>query len=97
MLIYVFYISAKKLWELIEPVEKRVAAVLAFLNDINPNLEYNVLPIQDIYGPTKDDPRYQASYTLRLYVYHIHTYIQKIYKYTINMARNIEVKVTTDC
>lgn len=57
-------IAAKKLWELIEPVEKRIAAVLEFLIDINPDLEYSVLPIQDIYGPTKDDRKYQASYVL---------------------------------
>ncbi|XP_026327157.1 bifunctional coenzyme A synthase isoform X2 [Hyposmocoma kahamanoa] len=52
-------IQSKKLWELIEPVEKRIAAVLEFVIDINPDLEYCVLPIQDIYGPTKDDPKYQ--------------------------------------
>ncbi|KAI5635214.1 dephospho-CoA kinase domain-containing protein [Phthorimaea operculella] len=52
-------IQSKKLWELIEPVEKRIEAVLNFLKDVNPDLEYNVLPIQDMYGPTKDDPRFQ--------------------------------------
>lgn len=38
--------------------------MLEFVIDINPDLEYCVLPIQDIYGPTKDDPKYQASYVL---------------------------------
>ncbi|XP_053609329.1 bifunctional coenzyme A synthase isoform X2 [Plodia interpunctella] len=52
-------IQSKKLWELIEPVEKRIKAVLDFLTDINPGLEYHVVPIQDIYGPTKDDPRFE--------------------------------------
>ncbi|XP_049873172.1 bifunctional coenzyme A synthase isoform X2 [Pectinophora gossypiella] len=52
-------IRFKKLWELIEPVEKRIEAVLNFLKDVNPDLEYNVLPIQDVYGPTKDDPKFQ--------------------------------------
>ncbi|KAM3965113.1 bifunctional Phosphopantetheine adenylyltransferase - Dephospho-CoA kinase [Aphomia sociella] len=52
-------IQSKKLWELIEPVEDRIKAVRNFLTDINPDLEYNVVPIQDLYGPTKDDPRYQ--------------------------------------
>ncbi|XP_041979056.1 bifunctional coenzyme A synthase isoform X2 [Aricia agestis] len=52
-------IKSKILWELIEPVERRIANVLEFLTDINPDLEYHVLPIQDLYGPTKDDPRYQ--------------------------------------
>ncbi|XP_013194903.1 bifunctional coenzyme A synthase isoform X2 [Amyelois transitella] len=50
-------IQSKKLWELIEPIEKRIKAVLDFLTDINPGLEYNVVPIQDMYGPTKDDDR----------------------------------------
>ncbi|XP_059052187.1 bifunctional coenzyme A synthase [Achroia grisella] len=52
-------IQSKKLWELIEPIETRIKAVVDFLTDINPELEYNVVPIQDLYGPTKDDPRYQ--------------------------------------
>ncbi|RVE50887.1 hypothetical protein evm_004454 [Chilo suppressalis] len=52
-------IQSKKLWELIEPVEKRMEAVLNFLTDINPDLEYNVFPLQDLYGPTKDDPKIQ--------------------------------------
>ncbi|CAH2096056.1 unnamed protein product [Euphydryas editha] len=52
-------IQSKILWELIEPVEQRIKAVLDFLTDINPDLEYNVVPIQDLYGPTKHDPRLQ--------------------------------------
>lgn len=52
-------IQSKKLWELIEPVEKRIETVLQFLNDINPDLEYNVFPLKDLYGPTKDDPKFQ--------------------------------------
>ncbi|XP_037294471.1 bifunctional coenzyme A synthase isoform X2 [Manduca sexta] len=52
-------IQSKKLWELIEPIEHRMKVVLNFLNDINPELEYNVFPLQDLYGPTKDDPRFQ--------------------------------------
>ncbi|XP_026736424.1 bifunctional coenzyme A synthase isoform X2 [Trichoplusia ni] len=52
-------IQSKTLWELIEPVEVRIAQVLNFLRDINPDLEYNVFPLKDLYGPTKDDPKYQ--------------------------------------
>ncbi|XP_047533550.1 bifunctional coenzyme A synthase isoform X1 [Vanessa atalanta] len=52
-------IQSKILWELIEPVEQRIKAVLDFLTDVNPELEYNVLPIQDLYGPTKHDARLQ--------------------------------------
>ncbi|XP_075978098.1 bifunctional Phosphopantetheine adenylyltransferase - Dephospho-CoA kinase isoform X2 [Anticarsia gemmatalis] len=52
-------IQSKKLWELIEPVDVRMKRVLNFLKDINPDLEYNVFPLKDLYGPTKDDPKYQ--------------------------------------
>ncbi|XP_047991628.1 bifunctional coenzyme A synthase isoform X2 [Leguminivora glycinivorella] len=52
-------IQSKKLYELIEPTETRIKAVLDFLTDINPDLEYNVQPIHDLYGPTKDDPKFQ--------------------------------------
>ncbi|XP_022120623.2 bifunctional coenzyme A synthase isoform X1 [Pieris rapae] len=52
-------IQSKILWELIQPVELRIKAVKDFLTDINPDLEYNVLAIQDLYGPTKDDPRFE--------------------------------------
>lgn len=27
-----------------------------FLEDVDPNISYNIFPLQDIYGPTKDDP-----------------------------------------
>ncbi|XP_050684664.1 bifunctional coenzyme A synthase isoform X1 [Leptidea sinapis] len=52
-------IKSKTLWELIQPIEERIAAVYDFLTDIDPDLEYNVVPISDMYGPTKDDPRLQ--------------------------------------
>lgn len=55
--------TAKKLYELIEPVETRINVVLNFLKDINPDLEYNVFPLQDLYGPTKDDPKYEVGKT----------------------------------
>lgn len=35
--------------------------VFDFLTDINPELEYNVFPLRDIYGPTKDDPKFQVK------------------------------------
>ncbi|CAG5088347.1 Similar to COASY: Bifunctional coenzyme A synthase (Sus scrofa) [Cotesia congregata] len=52
-------ISRKILWELIEPCEKRMNALREFLNDVNPNLIYDIVPINDIYGPTKDDPSFE--------------------------------------
>ncbi|KAL4216382.1 hypothetical protein ACF0H5_024109 [Mactra antiquata] len=45
----------KTLRELIEPVEERVAVVKQFLTEIKPSLDYNVVPIYDVYGPTITD------------------------------------------
>lgn len=47
---------AKKLPELILPVERRIKEVTNFLLDIDPSLVYEVVPIADPFGPTKTDP-----------------------------------------
>ncbi|XP_046994570.1 bifunctional coenzyme A synthase isoform X2 [Schistocerca americana] len=52
-------LQSKKLWELIAPCCKRMSSVEDFLNDVEPNLEYNVVPITDPYGPTRTDPTLQ--------------------------------------
>ncbi|XP_050530364.1 bifunctional coenzyme A synthase-like [Daktulosphaira vitifoliae] len=52
-------LQSKRLWELIEPCDIRIKHVEGFLKDIDPSLEYNVLPIYDIYGPTIHDPKFQ--------------------------------------
>lgn len=44
------------MWELIEPLENRINGVKDFLEDINPEIIHNVVPISDMYGPAKDDP-----------------------------------------
>lgn len=49
-------IKSKKLPELILPVEKRIAHLREFLNDIDHSIEYDIVPIQDPFGPTKSDP-----------------------------------------
>lgn len=49
-------ISAKKLPELVLPLEKRMADVREFLNDIDSTLSYEIVPIQDPFGPTATDP-----------------------------------------
>nr|CAD7574193.1 unnamed protein product [Timema californicum] len=49
-------LKSKILWELIQPCEERVALVRDFLQDIDPQLDYNVVPITDPFGPTKEDP-----------------------------------------
>ncbi|GBN38482.1 Bifunctional coenzyme A synthase [Araneus ventricosus] len=49
-------LKRKVLWELIEPVEERIKDVTNFLEDIDPSLKYEVVPIYDVYGPTVTMP-----------------------------------------
>uniref|UniRef100_A0A182PN98 Bifunctional coenzyme A synthase n=1 Tax=Anopheles epiroticus TaxID=199890 RepID=A0A182PN98_9DIPT len=49
-------IRSKKLHELIMPAEKRIDHVKEFLEDIDPSLRYEVVPILDPFGPTATDP-----------------------------------------
>jgi len=44
------------LWELIQPCTQRIIKVEDFLEDVDSSISYNVVPINDIYGPTKEDP-----------------------------------------
>ncbi|XP_008472540.1 bifunctional coenzyme A synthase-like [Diaphorina citri] len=53
-------LHSKKLWELIEPCQIRKENVLSFLQDIDPSLEYDIVSITDIFGPTKDDPTFEV-------------------------------------
>lgn len=48
-------ITNKILWELIAPVEERVSKVHSYLQSINPDLIYQVVPINDVFGPTVTD------------------------------------------
>jgi len=52
-------LKSKKLWEIIEPCSTRIHNVEGFLKDIDPSLDYDILPIYDIYGPTVCDPTFQ--------------------------------------
>ncbi|XP_076245158.1 bifunctional Phosphopantetheine adenylyltransferase - Dephospho-CoA kinase [Calliopsis andreniformis] len=52
-------LHGKLLWELIEPCSNRIQNIIDFLEDIDSTLEYNVVPINDMYGPTKDDPTFE--------------------------------------
>ena len=54
-------IKTKKLFELIEPCEIRISKLREFLNDIEPRLQYNIVPITDPYGPTAEDPNLQVN------------------------------------
>ena len=45
---------------IIEPIDKRIARVHAFLQLFRPGIEYEIVPINDVYGPTGTDPDIQA-------------------------------------
>lgn len=49
-------IKGKILWELIQPVQKRIELLRDFLEEIDPTLEYLIVPIFDPYGPSTVDP-----------------------------------------
>uniref|UniRef100_A0A182Q6C1 Bifunctional coenzyme A synthase n=1 Tax=Anopheles farauti TaxID=69004 RepID=A0A182Q6C1_9DIPT len=48
-------IKSKKLYELIQPAERRIEHVRDFLEDIDDSLRYEVVPILDPFGPTATD------------------------------------------
>lgn len=50
-----FLFLAKKLPELVLPLETRLKDVREFLNDVDSSLKYEVVPIQDPFGPTATD------------------------------------------
>ncbi|XP_058800308.1 bifunctional coenzyme A synthase-like [Phymastichus coffea] len=52
-------IKKKMLWELIESCSQRIASLKDFTEDVDPSLKYNLVPIIDMYGPTKDDPNFE--------------------------------------
>ncbi|XKL65748.1 hypothetical protein PGB90_009168 [Kerria lacca] len=49
-------LQSKILPDLIEDCDIRIKILNDFLNDIESNIEYNIVPIDDMYGPTKTDP-----------------------------------------
>ncbi|KAJ8679558.1 hypothetical protein QAD02_015345 [Eretmocerus hayati] len=51
-------LQKKILWELIEPCPKRIEVLKDFVEDVDPSLTYNITPITDMYGPTKEDPSF---------------------------------------
>lgn len=55
-------LKGKLLWELIEPVEARMCALLDFLHDIDATLHYDVQPIYNPYGPTIEDDNLECLY-----------------------------------
>lgn len=49
-------VLGKKLPELVLPLQQRINDVREFLNDIDNTLIYEIVPIQDPFGPTASDP-----------------------------------------
>ncbi|XP_076348634.1 bifunctional Phosphopantetheine adenylyltransferase - Dephospho-CoA kinase isoform X2 [Tachypleus tridentatus] len=56
-------IQKKKLWELIEPIEKRMTNLRNFLEEIDPTLSYQIVPIYDPFGPSTEDPLIECIVT----------------------------------
>lgn len=56
----------KKLWELVEPCDLRMQKVREFLDEMEPSLEYDIVPISDVFGPTKDDPTFQVQFFIHI-------------------------------
>jgi hypothetical protein len=46
---------------MIEPLADRMSSVEDFLHDIDPSLQYHIVPISDPFGPTKEDPTFEVS------------------------------------
>lgn len=44
----------------LESLTHRLDRVRSFLTSFKPSLEYDIVPIQDVYGPTAVDPNIQA-------------------------------------
>lgn len=55
-------ILAKLLPDLILPVAERIKHVTDFLMSVDNSLKYEVVPIQDPFGPTKSDPVMDVRY-----------------------------------
>jgi phosphopantetheine adenylyltransferase len=53
-------LQKKRAYEFMESLDLRINNVEAFLENVNRNLEYHVIPIYDDYGPTVTDASIQA-------------------------------------
>jgi pantetheine-phosphate adenylyltransferase len=51
---------SKAFGEVLEPIQVRMDRVRTFLLRFKPSLEYDILPISDVYGPTGWDANIQA-------------------------------------
>ncbi|XP_046394153.1 bifunctional coenzyme A synthase isoform X2 [Ischnura elegans] len=52
-------VKNKLLCELIQPCEQRIKSVREFVQDMDSSIVYDIVPIDDPFGPTKSDPSMQ--------------------------------------
>ncbi len=64
-------LNTKKLFELIEPFNTRSEKLREFLMDIEPRLQYKIVPIVDPYGPTAEDPNLEVSFEFSFIFYRV--------------------------
>jgi len=50
----------KKFLEQMEPVNRRCQMVTEFLESVRPDIIHEVVPISDMYGPSRSDPDLQC-------------------------------------
>ena len=53
-------LKKKHLADLIQPIEERTRVLQQFCTDVDPFIEYNIVPISDPFGPSTVDPDLQA-------------------------------------
>ncbi|KAI1285198.1 Bifunctional coenzyme A synthase [Halotydeus destructor] len=53
-------VRSKLLWELITPVDERIANITKFVKSVNQAIEYKVVPINDPFGPATADETLQC-------------------------------------
>lgn len=53
-------LQKKRAYQYMEALDLRLHNVYRFLRDVNRDLEYNIVPIYNDYGPTITDPSIQA-------------------------------------
>jgi len=59
-LVLTLILAGKTLHELITPIEDRKAAVREFVEQVRPEIEYEVVTLRDVYGPTVTDEKLQC-------------------------------------
>ncbi|GAA5980058.1 hypothetical protein JCM11641_008273 [Rhodosporidiobolus odoratus] len=50
----------KKHRQYLQPLSQRISAIQGFIELVRPSLQHDVVPLQDVYGPTAHDPEIEA-------------------------------------